>query len=75
MKTLKFQTNVKCGGCVATITPYLNQEQGISSWNVDTTNPQRILTVETESLTSGEIIVLMNKAGYQAEPIYCCVKC
>lgn len=70
MKTLKFQTNVKCGGCVATIAPYLNQEQGISSWNVDTTDPQRILTVETESLTSGEIIVLMNKAGYQAESIY-----
>ncbi len=69
MKTLKFQTNVKCGGCVATITPHLNQEQGILNWNVDTTNPQRILTVETEMLSSEEIVALMNKAGYQAEPI------
>jgi copper chaperone len=70
MKTLKFQTNVKCGGCVAAITPHLNQEQGISSWNVDTTDPQRILTIETENLTSEEIIGLMNKAGYQAVPIH-----
>jgi copper chaperone len=69
MKILKFQTNVKCGGCVATITPFLNQEKGIANWNVDLANPQRILAVETEELTSGEIIEVMKKAGYQASPI------
>lgn len=69
MKTLKFQTNVKCGGCVATITPFLNQEKGIASWNVDLASPQRILAVETEELTSGEIVEVMKKAGYQASPI------
>ena len=69
MKTLKFQTNVKCGGCVATITPFLNQEKGIANWNVDLATPQRILAVETEELTSGEIIEVMKKAGYQASPI------
>jgi copper chaperone len=69
MKTLKFQTNVKCGGCVATITPFLNQEKGIANWNVDLENPQRILAVETEELSSGEIVDVMKKAGYQASPI------
>ena len=69
MKTLKFQTNVKCGGCVATITPFLNQEKGIANWNVDLASPQRILAVETEELTSGEIVEVMKKAGYLANPI------
>lgn len=69
MKTLKFQTNVKCGGCVATITPFLNQEKGIASWAVDLASPQRILAVETEELSSGEIVEVMKKAGYQASPI------
>ncbi len=69
MKTLKFQTNVKCGGCVATITPFLNQEKGIANWNVDLASPQRILAVETEELTSGEIVEVMKKAGYLASPI------
>lgn len=69
MRTLKFQTNVKCGGCVATITPFLNQEKGIANWNVDLASPQRILAVETEELNSGEIVEVMKKAGYVASPI------
>lgn len=69
MKTLKFQTNVKCGGCVATITPFLNQEKGIVNWNVDLASPQRILAIDTEELTSGEIVEVMKKAGYVASPI------
>ena len=69
MKTLKFQTNVKCGGCVATITPFLNQEKGIANWNVDLISPQRILAIETEELSSGAIVEVLKKAGYVANPI------
>ncbi len=69
MKTLKFKTNVKCGGCVATITPFLNSEKGIARWSVDTASPQRILTVETAGLSAGEVVEILKKAGYQAELI------
>jgi copper chaperone CopZ len=69
MKTLKFQTNVKCGGCVATITPFLNQEKGIARWNVDLASPQRILAVETEEMKADQISEVMKAAGYQAELI------
>ena len=55
MNTLKFKTNVKCGGCIATITPHLNQVKGIVSWNVDTTIPLKIMTVETEEITAVSI--------------------
>ena len=69
MNTLKFKTNVKCGGCIATVTPHLNQAKGIISWNVDTTDPLKIMTVETERISPEEITSVMKTAGYQAELI------
>lgn len=69
MKTLKFKTNVNCGGCIATITPHLNQVKGIVKWNVDTANPQKILTVETSDLQAEAIVKVLEKAGYKANPI------
>jgi len=69
MNTLKFKTNVKCGGCIATVTPHLNQVKGIISWNVDTTDPLKIMTVETEGISPEEITSVMKTAGYQAELI------
>ena len=47
MKTLKFKTNVNCGGCIAKVTPHLNKLKGIDKWSVDTTTPMKVLTVET----------------------------
>lgn len=67
MKELKFSTNLKCGGCIATITPFMDQEKGIFNWSVDLTNSQRILTVETENISSNEIVAIMQKAGFQAQ--------
>ena len=70
MNTLKFKTNVKCGGCIATVTPHLNQIKGIVSWNVDTTNPLKIMTVETKGISAEEITSIMKTTGYQAELIF-----
>ena len=67
MKNLKFKTNVNCGGCISTITPHLNAIKGINHWSVDTDNPLKILTVETEDLAPSEVITILNKAGYKAE--------
>ena len=67
MKNLKFKTNVNCGGCISTITPYLNAIKGINHWSVDTDNPLKILTVETENLAPSEVITALNTAGYKAE--------
>ena len=68
METLKFKTNIKCGACVATVTPFLNEDNAIENWNVDLQSPERILKVET-SKTPAEIAELMKKAGYNAEEI------
>ena len=69
METLKFKTNLNCGGCVATVTPHLNQIKGIGKWNVDISNPHKVLTVETDGMSSNEIVELIKTAGYKAELI------
>jgi len=67
MNTLKFKTNVNCGGCIATITPHLNQVKGIVKWSVDTSNPSKILTVEAPGINPDVIIETLKKAGYKAD--------
>lgn len=69
MKEYKFKTNIKCGGCVATVTPHLDSAKDIQKWEVDTANPDKILTVKTENMDEDEITGLVNKAGFKAEAI------
>jgi copper chaperone len=66
MKKLQFKTNINCGGCLKAVTPTLNQTKGIKSWQVDTENPEKIMTVETETLTEKEVIAAVEKAGFKA---------
>ncbi|MFN7312424.1 MAG: heavy-metal-associated domain-containing protein [Bacteroidota bacterium] len=69
MNQYKFKTNIKCGGCVATVTPFLNQINTIENWQVDTTNVDKILTV-TASLHSPELIEqAVKQAGFQIQLI------
>jgi copper chaperone len=70
METLKFKTNIKCGGCIATVTPALNTLEGVAKWEVDTANPDKILTVQSgRALTASEVIGALKTKGYNAEKI------
>ncbi|MBC7485874.1 MAG: heavy-metal-associated domain-containing protein [Cytophagaceae bacterium] len=69
MKTLKFKTNINCNGCVARVTPILNSLHGTEKWNVNTTDPNKILTIETTQLNANEIKQALEKAGFKSEEI------
>ena len=64
MASLKFKTTINCGNCVRTVTPFLNELEGIKSWNVDTTNADKILTVETDVLDAEVIIETVEDLGF-----------
>lgn len=68
METLQFKTNIKCGGCVAAVTPFLNGDENVEKWSVDLESADRVLKVET-SHSPEEIEQLVKKAGYVAEEI------
>lgn len=67
METIKLKTNIKCGGCIATVTPFLNQSVGEGNWQVDTQNPDKVLTVTAESVTAETVKAAVTQAGYKAE--------
>lgn len=66
MKRIKFKTNIQCTNCLAKVTPKLNEQSGIESWNVDLLDPERTLTVETENLEPEDIKKAILKAGFIA---------
>jgi copper chaperone len=65
MATLRFKTTINCGNCIRTVTPFLNEVEGIKSWNVDTENPDKILTVETD-LDAELIVETVEDIGFDA---------
>ena len=69
METYQFKTNIKCGGCIAAVTPHLHANNEIKNWSVDTANADKILTVEADNLSPEAIAQIVKKAGYQAEPL------
>lgn len=66
METIKFKTDIKCSGCIAKATPYLNEVFGEDNWEVDTTNPSKVLTIIGE-INEAEVKAVVAQAGYKAE--------
>lgn len=69
METLKFNTSLKCGGCVAAIQPKMDQISSITKWEVDLSQPVKVLTVEGENLNENDIVSAIKDAGYSAEKV------
>ncbi|KEQ28735.1 heavy-metal-associated domain-containing protein [Pedobacter antarcticus] len=70
MDTLQFKTNIKCGGCIATVKPHLDQLAGVKNWEVDTLAADKILTVEASGeVKDSDIINTLSTAGFNAERI------
>lgn len=65
--TLQFKTNINCGNCVRTVTGFLNDLKSIEKWEVDTSNPEKILTVEGDNLSAEEVILAVEEAGFDIE--------
>lgn len=68
MKTYKFKTNINCGSCIKSVTPHLNELDIVESWQVDTSDPDKILTVEIEDAGGvSEVKEAVASAGFKIE--------
>ena len=65
----KFKTNINCSSCVATVTPFLNDAEGVCHWEVDTTTKDKVLTVKSTGISHQEVIEAVQKAGFKIESI------
>lgn len=69
MKEIAFKTNINCSGCVAKVTPLLNEVGAIKSWEVNTSHPSKILTVQAEDNAETSVTEAVKKAGFTIEKI------
>ncbi|MBX2923624.1 MAG: heavy-metal-associated domain-containing protein [Chitinophagaceae bacterium] len=69
MKEITFKTNINCSGCVARVTPLLNEIKAVKSWNVNIQDPAKILTVQAEDDAESAITHAVKKAGFTIEKV------
>ncbi len=69
MNTLKFKTTINCSACVAKVTPVLDAQENIQNWNVDTANPDKILTINSNELDEADLVKSLQNIGFKAEKI------
>jgi len=67
MKTIKFKTTIKCSGCLAKVTPFLNDEPTIEKWDVNIRTSEKTLTVESNNGDTEQVIKAVEKAGFKIE--------
>jgi copper chaperone len=68
METLKFKTTIKCSGCVAKVTPLLNETVGQDHWEVDIQSSDKVLTIASEEkMNPANLIKVIESLGYKAE--------
>jgi len=65
MNTFKFKTNINCGSCIKSVTPFLNDVDNVDAWKVDTDNPAKILEVQLDDNDSQTVINAVTKAGFK----------
>jgi len=68
-KDLKFKTTLNCGGCISKVQADFDAAQGISEWNVDIDNVDKILTVKSQGITAQQVIDIIESKGFAAEVI------
>lgn len=68
-KEIQFRTNLNCGACVSKVQADLDHAAGISAWDVDIENEDKILTVKSEGITENEVIAIIKSKGFKAEPL------
>lgn len=65
----KFKTTLSCNGCRSKLAPFLDEKEGITDWEVDLGDPDKILTVHADGITADEVRILVEQAGYRAVEI------
>jgi len=68
LQVLVFKTNLRTQKQIRQVAALLDHEPGISRWNVDRWDIDRVLRIETNRLSVNDIIDLVTGAGH-----YCTV--
>ena len=63
-----FKTNINCGSCVRSVTPFLDEVEGVTIWRVDVEDARKVLTVEGTA-SEDAIVRMVEEAGFDIQPL------
>ena len=63
-----FRTNINCGSCVRSVTPFLDEVPGVTIWRVDVEDDRKVLTVEGKA-AEADIVKMVEEAGFDIQPL------
>lgn len=69
MSTYKFKTSINCQNCVNLVKVYMEEVPNLGKWEVETTDPNKILTVQGEGLNADDVKAKVAEAGFTIEEI------
>ncbi len=65
METKTFRTNLNCGSCINSVTPFLDSDPEIKKWKVDIDDERKPLTVSGHHVDPIKVRELVSKAGFE----------
>lgn len=65
MTVTNYKTNLNCQSCVAKVKPLLDGDERIEHWSVDTSSPDKTLSVAGERVSPHIVKQLVEKAGFR----------
>lgn len=69
MEIIKFKTDIENDEALSRVAPYLDKEESISRWKLDTGNTEKILSISGTDLDPQRIENVVKQAGFKAEII------
>lgn len=69
MEVLVFKTNLRFKKQITAVTPHINTLQGITRWNVDLYDKDKILRIESIDLSPRTVETTLQHAGYFCEEL------
>lgn len=64
-----FRTNINCGSCVRSVSPFLDELKGVTIWRVNVEDERKLLTVEGTA-SEEDIMRVVSDAGYEISPLH-----
>lgn len=64
----QFKTTINCGSCVRSVTPFLDEVDGVTIWRVDVDDSRKVLTVEGDA-DQAAIVKMVEDAGFDIVPL------
>jgi copper chaperone CopZ len=69
MEVLVFKTNLRFKKQINAVTRHINNLRGITRWNVDLYDKDKILRIESQDLSPRKVEATLQQAGYFCEEL------